>query len=483
MPNRRRSGLVCFLAAICLVAAPAGAQRNKNVAPRADKVLLAHWRTACERVRDGDPWSEIADGLQSAIDATDVDRVHPDISMYLDALRAAAREAGDLPQNRPGASPEELVSLLTQSHVIQGQRGFDGLLFAPLHVHAESSTVTRMHWNQLADQPEHEFTDPAIRVLHRERDIIPHLIAALDDRTATRCTFVRPATSTNPSDMYLRGELAMALLEALAKCRFYVSERYKRFVHHDDAKRREAIALAESWWQTASEMTPLDARSQLISRVAYEHAAEMINLLVIENHTERAVSHLRAFLIQDDGSVRLEAARSLVALGDQSPLAAIVRQVREEKKITDQEARLLVAEGGNREYRLLRELLGEGLEAVPGDQVIAARNILRGITLALESRMAIPLLAIALDPQDTTTIGTGVAREIQELLPDGGATRADLAAALIQQETRRNFRYDAEAEPEFRRKGIARIRDWWEREGSAVYRFENARSRRGDGIR
>lgn len=478
--SRLRPSVLYFLALVSVGGGSAFGQRTARQFHPVDKALFEKWRADCERVRDGDPWGAIGDDLESAIAAAGGD-VHPDITMYLASIRAAQRQSGDMPENRMDATPEELVTLLTESRLIKGQRGYDSLLSAPLHAHRESATVIRMHWDRLADQEEHDFTDPIIRILHRGRVMIPYLINALRDRTATRCTHIT-AVTTRPVNMYLRGELAMALLEAIARCRFYVAERGTRFVQHDEAFRESAIRLAEEWWEATGAMSPLDSRSWLISRVSFEQARPMINLLSVQGETGRAIDHLREFLIQPDGAVQFDVARTLAALGDLSGLAAVVQQARAKQKISVDEVRWLVTEGAQHEYRFLRDMLQNSLQTDGNIRNSLSRNILKGVAFAKESRMAVPLLALALDPEDQGQIGPGYPRELQDVLP-ATATRADFAAVLIQNLTQRNFRYDSDAPPELRRKGIERIRRWWEGEGRSLYGMENARVRRGGGIR
>ncbi len=468
---------LCMAATVAACAYQVHAQTNQT-SRQQGRALLGKWRKACERVGKGDPWDEIGDDLEAALaGAGDADNVSM-IEGYLAAIRAADKQAPELPASSPEASPEELVALLLKSRLFKPRSNLTPLIRRPLHVDG-APRERRMHWEILANGPEHEFTDPTLRIYKRGRSMVEALIRALTDLTATRCVYI-PNSTVQPAVMFRRCDLAMALLETITRCRFYVTERGKWFSHHDEAFREKAAESAGQWWEATKDVPPLEARSELISHVKYEQAKPMIGLLRTEGETARAIDHLRAFLIRPGGDLRMDVARELADLGDLSGLDQAVKRANVKQSISHTEAAFLIKYGGRREYKLLRRMLEHDLPANQEGKNAVSKAILKGVAQQKDRPMAIPLLAVALYPDDTVGIPTGLSSKVK--LPSA-ATRADLAAALIQQLTERNFRYDPSAAKELRRKGIERVRDWWEREGRGLYGVDNAGIRRGGGIR
>ena len=110
-----------------------------------------------------------------------------------------------------------------------------------------------------------------------------------------------------------------------------------------------------------------------------------------------------------------------------------------------------------------------------------SKAILSAIADNPERPMVIAVLAVLLDPEDKTIVRIS-AKQQGPRLPKK-STRADIAAAYIQHITQRDFRYDPFATKELRRRGIERVRDWWEREGRGLHGFKSAGVRRRGGIR
>ncbi|MEE9297228.1 MAG: hypothetical protein V3W34_19990 [Phycisphaerae bacterium] len=475
------ASLVCLLLSLTICAAPGSAAAQKQVeAKKRNAALNASWRKACERIRDGDPWGAIADDLEAALsEAGGVDSESL-VAGYLASLRAAERDAPDMPKNRIGASPQELIKLLTDSRLLNEQSRPTALIRAPLHTDSISQGG-RMHWDELGDQLEHDYTDPVIRIYKRGRKILPMLIEALEDMTATRCTAV-PAQSNYPALMFRRCDLAMALLEAIARCRFYTVKRGNWFSHLDEDARSAAASGARQWWENTKDMSPLEARSWLISRVKYKQAQQMITRLHIEGHTSRAIEHLRAFLVRNDNAIRMDVVRDLASLGDSSGIDLIVERRRGTKTLTQDEVATLLTYGGRREGMMLRDLLEDDLPAGPkGKKNAVSKAILTAIADQPQRPMVIAILAVLLDPEDEVVVR--ISTRNKEPSRPSKSTRADAAATYIQYITQRDFRYDPFAEPELRHKAIERVRDWWEREGRGLHGFESARVRRHGGIR
>jgi hypothetical protein len=236
------------------------------------------------------------------------------------------------------------------------------------------------------------------------------------------------------------------------------------------------------WWAATKTLSPLEARSYLISRVQYRQARPMIVLLHAEDRTPRVMEHLREFLVSPSGELQFNVAGELAGLGDLMGITLVVEGLHGRNKIAREESRLLVRYGGRRAYGLLRKMLEDDLAQNGSAGNSASKTILRTVVEEDEGPMTIPLLAVALDPEDDVVLDGAIRPSFDLLLPQS-PTRADVAAAAVQQLTRRDFRYDPAARPELRRKAITRIRDWWDREGRGLYEFESPTVRRGGAIR
>ncbi len=488
-----------------------GGPRPSAEARRRAQVLTAKWRQASERARDGHPWEEIGDDLEAALaKAGDASNV-PIMAAHLDAIRAAQEQEPHLPANRSEASDEELITLLARSRLPEVQRDRNQLMMNPLHRWVGPGGVRQMHWEGLGEPPEHEFTDPAIRILKRGRSMIPRLIEALDDQTATRCTYISTSTSI-ASLLYRRCDLAMTLLEAITRCKFFPADRRAAFSQLSESARLKALNQVSMWREATRDLSPMEARSWQIRRVDYTIARVMISLLQAEGETSRAIDHWREFIVKPDGDVELSAVQSLAALGDSSGLDTLFEHVRSHGEITRNEAALMVEYGGPREFKLLKGMLAVDVRPVPEPEPGAvpgtnpgvsngaiskeakaaalkalkaalerSGGIIAGVTTKLNRPMAIPLLASVLDPSDQTFLK--VNNLPKHIVFPTSPTRADVAAAVIQDFARQNLRYNPNATPEIRRRGIERVRQWWEREGRGLYGFENLSVRRGGGIR
>jgi hypothetical protein len=442
-----------------------------------DLVLRREWSEACSRILEGHPWDEVASDLEAALTAAGKTPSSDTIEGYLNSIRLAAAQADSVPDDLSQASPSELVAALLTSRVVGPANPDWGLVTRPLHMHRQADGSREVHWVEIAEVPAHRLTDPAVRVFQRGRKMIPALLAVLDDPTATRAGFITPSTQMLPI-LFRRSDLAMALLEAIARCRFYITERWDIFSERDNATREKAIELARTWWQQTKSMPDLEARSWLMERISYEQAHPMIEVLALEGHSEIAIRHLRQYLFPEGGKFNIDAARRLCRLGDSSALDYIVSRGRDESLLQPEEIKLLIDFGGRREFALLADLVAK-------DKPVNNRTknkVSREILLAMEetdNRLAIPVFAEALDVED----------KVADVTPQPNrrgvplVSRAELAAKHIQRLTGRDFRFNDRASVTSRKKAIQRVREWWREEGRGLYGFEARRLRRTGGIR
>lgn len=442
-----------------------------------DLVLRREWSEACSRILEGHSWDQVATDLEAALATAGKTPSSETIEGYLDSIRLAERQADSVPDDLSDASPSEIVKALLTSRVVGPANPDWHLVTRPLHMHRRGDGSLQVHWVELAEVPAHRLTDPAVLVLQRGRKMIPALLAALDDPTATRAGYITPATHRLPI-LFRRSDLAMALLEAITLCRFYVSAPWDILSERDDATKKAAIELAREWWQETESMPDLEARSWLLERISYDQASPMIEVLVLEGHAEVAIRHLRQYLFGEQGKFDIDVARRLCRLGDSSALDYIVSRGRDESLLQPEEIELLIDFGGRREFAVLAGLVAEDKTVNTHTKNKASREILLAMK-DTDNRLAIPVFAEALDVED----------KVADVKPASNrrgtplVSRAELAAKHIQRLTGRDFRFDERASVESRKKAIERVRDWWEKEGRGLYGFEARRLRRTGGIR
>ena len=455
---------------------PALAQNDPSARQR-EHELRRQWSEACNRAMEGHPWDEIAVDLELALTvAGETD--HSDlISGYLDSIRQAEAQSQSLPPNDMQATPEERVALLMESRLLNPRQTDSALIYNPLHFTRRQPGRPRViHWVQLGDVPEHDTTDPAIRIFKRGRAMIPHLLDALDDMTTTRSAYIA-RVSNRPAVMCRRCDLALALLEAVTRCRFSPVKRDQWFSLSDEATREAVIQLARRWWTETKDLPALDARSWLIERITYQQAEPMIDVLAAEEETERTIRHLRTFLYNDTGQLQIEVGQRLARLGDRSALNGIAERAGNGERIARNEIALLTRYGGRREYMLLRRMVAEDKHLNQKTKNQVSKTILQALEKT-DNRLAIPVLAEAVDVEDPIVDSAPLRSRAAN-----NRSRADIAAEHIQRLTQRDFRYDPQAKKSARIKAIERIRRWWENEGRAFYGFGAARVRRTGGIR
>lgn len=465
-----------IVVAACMAYVPlAVAQVLDGNATMRDRELRTAWNAAVVRILDGDPWNEIGDDLEEALNRAGVTETSPSVTDALAGIRAAEQREPTLPANSVEATPKALSELLVSSRLINATQRDTRIITYPLIV---NNATNDLLWSSYAVQPEHEATDPAFRLYKRGWAAVPALLDGLDDMTATRSA-VRPTTINRPAKLFRRADLAMALLEAITRCRFYVAPRgTKWFSGLDEGDRATAVESARQWWPATKNMPHAEARVWLIGRVDYRQAFQMASLAVHTKGEKAAgMSCLRSLLIDESkDKLRMDVVRQLARFGDLSGIKKLGELAMENgHAITDRELKLLVGYGGRREYVVLRRILTVGLSGRPNPAVNG--RILRELS-STNNPLAIPVFAAALFE--------AAKLPVLESKKSQGSTdwlQADLAVEHIQRLSGRDFRFDANAPTKSRLKTIERVRVWWETEGRGLYGFQSARLHRGGGIR
>jgi hypothetical protein len=446
----------------------------------AERKLVRKWHKTCAKIDKGDPWGEIADHFESIIDKSELTTIATVMRSHVAAMRRAATQADSLPVFSADTTPQQLVQLLTECRLWTELSRDRNLYWNPLHSDFEPDGSRKMHWDRLGEVEEHEFTDPAVRVFNRGRKMIPHLIDALEDDTATRCTEYG-LQYTKAGFLFRRSDIAITLIEAISRCKFYVADRSATFSLLDETARQSIIEDIKNWYDATSDMTPFDARLWLLERVDFAQAKPMIALLALDGYKSTAAEQLRRFFATETPEIQLDIARRLVALGDMSGLSQIVDRIVQERTLNANEAQFLIDSGGRREFLLLRQLVQESLVSDRKGAKSPCHVILRCAAERKERRMTLPLLACALNPEDDVMM-PGSFRNKGLKLPKK-PTRADLAASAIQAITGINFRYNAWSATTNRRRAIARVQEWWASEGQSLFGYDADAIRRVGGIR
>ncbi len=466
-------------ALLCTDAATAQRPATRNH----DREMIVAWNKTCEHIRDGESWLNVASEVENILE-----REGPAITIGLiqnqyDSILRAVDQAPGLPKNGADVSDEGVVALLMESRlpVIQSENG--KLIYAPLHLQMGRDGNRELHWDAFARQEEFEYTEPAVRILKRGRRMIPHLIAALDDRTATRCTNMTKNTNI-PSMVFRRCDIAMALLEAMSRCKFYTADRNTWFSDLDKALRDETTALARQWWEETQSLGNLESRSWLIRKINYAQANRMIELMILDNETARAIAHLRELLDRcDNVNDRMNITQRLATLGDLSGVRRITESISASENISNRQADIMIRYGGRSEFDKLSELIEADFFSGSNSRKSNSRVILIAAATRPAEPMSIPLLALALTHDDNDgPLQTSLPTNLRQNLP-ATATRADMSAYVIQEHTRRDFRFDPDGSPVLRKKAIGRVRDWWQDEGWGLYGFQSSALRRQGGIR
>lgn len=463
---------------LCVVPASGQKKKTKPDLPE-DQKLREQWSKACDRIKAGDPWNEIAEDVELALDEALETENSAMITEYLQSIRQAEEESPFMPENRTGASQEELVALLMESVRLNTEQGRTSLIMSPLHIHGG---VTKSHWESLAAAPEHVRTDPMIRILKRGREMIPHLIEALDDMTATRTVYQAGSSARRqPTVLFRRCDLAMTLLQSITRCKFFFPDKsVKWFSHHDPFFQQRVIDLVQQWRDATKELSPIEAQSWLIPKISYESAKIMIDSMIRQGDTREGIKHLRSVLFEPNRTLRNDVARRLAALGDRTGIDLLVQRLNGHPSLTEDEAGFLVRYGGRREYMLLARLVQNDLP----EDVSKKNEVSRTILTALrdtDNLLAVPVLAEALKATDVVTARHRMQQKSRRVGVQD--SRADEAAEHIQRLTQHDFRYSPNAEPASRIKAIERARRWWENEGRGLYGFGSTRHRRTGGIR
>lgn len=462
---------MCIMVVPVAIAQHAGGDANSR-----DRELRKAWNAVVVRVLEGDPWNEVGDELEAALERAGTTETSPKVSDALAGIRAAEVREPTLSANNMEAAPQALSELLVTSRVINAAQRFDTRIITyPLIV---TNATNDLLWSSYAVQPEHQATDPAYRLYKRGWAAVPALLEALDDMTATRSA-EKPRSVNRPAKLFRRSDLAMALLEAITRCRFYVAPRgVKWFSDLDEVDRAEAAESARHWWSSTKDMPHVEARAWLIARVNYRQALQMANLAVrTEGEKASGMSCLRSLLVDESkNELRLSVVRQLARYGDLSGIKALGELVNEaDHTLVDGELKLMVKYGGRREYAVLRRILTT-TSAGPSKPNVD-RMILRELS-ATKNPLAIPVFAAALFDAKELPVANS---KQSPRAPDW--SRANLAVENLQRLLGRDFRFDPQAPVESRLKTIERVRVWWETEGRGLYGLRGTRLHRGGGIR
>lgn len=471
-----------MLALSVLILPPLDAQgQNPNNRALENEIKTA-WLNVCKEIGGQEPWQTHIDKLEPLVARAKELEQGPMLRDYLDAMILARdyQKPDDLTVLE--ASPEQLIGMLTESRLFGPARSEFILLTSPLRLGTEN-----VYWNQIADLPPHDYLDPAIETFRRGRDIIPYLIDALDDMTATR-SWYRPSSTRYWSVMVRRADFAMAILEAMTRIKFYPHDAGYPFSHQPADKRVEIIARVKEWWTQNKEADPFEARLWALERADVIESFWMLNVLGFEKHTGIVVEHLHRLLdrIQNQGTKPPEdqlrdIARRLAMLNDKTGIRFISDQVQNAQNPNINDLRLLALFGGREEFEMLARRYAEGMSTGKGKPPSQRNSPSKTILSAAEQAknpLAVVIFAEALFNEEKMVPWPAKS----DRRPHNWSSM-DIAAENIQKLTGRDFGYSQRAKISLRRFAIDRIRDWWRLHGEKHHQTVSATDGKSDAIR
>ncbi len=444
---------------------------------RLENEIRVAWQGLCEDVGDQEPWQTHIDKLEPLVArAKDIEQGAM-LRDYLDAM-ILARDY-EVPEGVTvlNATPDQLIEMLSVSRLFGPTQKEFILITRPLQWVRDVG----LYWGQMADRPAHEFLDPAIATYHRGRDIIPQLIDALDDMTATR-SWYQPSSTKYWTVLVRRADFAMAILEAVTRIKFSPPDVGHGFSHQPKEKRDEIIAHVEEWWEHNQHASPLEARIWALERADVLESFWMLNVLGFEKQTGIVVEHLHRLLDRDlsDDYLR-DVARRLANLGDNSGIRLVSQKVATSITPKINELRLLAAYGERKDFEMLARRYSEGLtpdkNKKQGQQSSVSKSILAAVEQA-KTPMAVIVFARALFNGDNL-----VPWPVNSKRRPHNWSSVDIAAENIQKLTGRDFGYFPHLKTALRRLAIERIRDWWRVHGEKHHQAVSATDGRSDAIR
>ncbi len=454
----------------------AHAQPRNNT--KAEAQIRGEWNKLSNEL-GSTPWVNLIEKLTPLVDRAKHLENGGFLRDYLDAMHLARDYKAPEGVNVIDATPEQLVGMLTNSRFLGRVTTERRVITAPL---LYMSGTTDLFWERMTNKPLHPYVDPAVVIFQRGREMIPALIDALDDMTATRSYL--SGSGTQWAVMLRRSDFAMAMIEAITRTEFAPVQHRHGFAQNPKETRDDVIAIVREWWDENKDADPIQARVWPLQRVGVPQALRAINLLTVDGHDGLAVEHLHKLLntgdITDD-HLR-DVARRLAILNDNAGIERMHdRMATSEADPGINDLRVLALFGGRKEFEWLAERYTAESNAADqkkkGSASTVAKSILSAVQNA-ENPLAAIVFAEALFRDDQL-----VHWPEKSSRPPYNWAPPDIAAEHIQRLTGRDFGYNPRMTVAQRRVAIDRIGEWWQKHGQKHHRTVSATDGRTDAIR
>ena len=451
-----------------------GQQQNNT---RLESQLRSEWYKICQDLGDL-PWANIIERAEPLVQRAKHLEGGGIFRDHLDAMILARDYETPEDVNVLNATPKQLIEMLTESQLLGIQKNDRRMITMPL---IYMSGSTDLLWDRMANKPIHEYVDPAVAAYQRGREMIPHLIDALDDMTATHSA-IRASSSNRWAVMVKRCDYAMAMLEAITRIEFAPVTHDHGFALQPKEDRDATIALIREWWDVNKDAAPLEARLWALKRVGVPQSLRMLTLLRIEKHEGLVIEHLHNLLKKDleDNNLR-DVATRLARLNDHSGIDRIRDKVATAEEVNSADVRLLAQHGDREVFELLARRYSEGVSENDKRRMNAASNSAKYILDAVRNSddpNAVVVFAQALFRDDALIPWP----ENSNRQPHNWA-HTDMAAEHIQRLTGRDFGYNKHMKVALRRVAIDHIRAWWQEHGEKEHQMVSATDGRADAIR
>lgn len=323
------------------------------------------------------------------------------------------------------------------------------------------------NWDRpLRDVMKKDPKDSACQLLARERTVIPQLIALLTDRSPTRANAASPVSGF-PDPQPRVCDVALAIIEFHARCRFFHDSHTGRSLHQlPEEERKQVITRITDWWQECKDQSvAAGVRAQLPHARSYPEKVWMAKVLIQIGHEQKTddkefgLDALREMLQQYRRShVGAYVAAALAEFGDTSAVDVFYDEWKSQPQITNDSgiAFYLCRYGQRREWELLYAISQDEIRRgeTPSHGAVWACVINSG--QAETNPYAIPILGLALGEQDSSQ----------------SFSFADKAADYLQKQIGQDFSYERGAAAANRLAAIRKAQKWWDEEGKRRYTFD-----------
>ena len=315
-----------------------------------DAELLRIWWTVAGGIGADEPWSLCRTQLADGIAWHGASKYAADCKKLLESIDLAQARSEMPPPKNVRSDAERLVADLWKSRVHYR---------VVLWPHRYITGTDKLTWDHFAETHPDMLSDPAYMLYRRGRSVIPLLIGALSDRTATRVTRTNQNNSRMPLAMRVC-DIALALIEGISHCRFPGHSGSKSLLLSEwpVEDQRMLTASVQAWWDATQDMSPIEAMLWQMRHGSRRSQIEMLDMLIGMGKAGAAVRFLDTRYHNGD-TIDIQFASRMLRAGSREPLEFIHRVVRSGGTIDHVMVRLIKANGQRVDYALLRDVFAQ----------------------------------------------------------------------------------------------------------------------------